>query len=107
MSKNRWSILHEDDSIIVIDKPANWSSIPDRFDESKQNILRSLESYREKVFIVHRLDRDTSGVMLVAKNEKAHKALNQQFENRKVEKVYHAFVEGNPMDDQFTVDQPR
>jgi len=84
MSKNRWSILHEDDSIIVINKPADWSSIPDRFDESKQNILRSLQDYRDQIFMVHRLDRDTSGVMVVAKTQEAHKFLNDQFENRKV-----------------------
>jgi len=105
MSKNRWSILHEDDSIIVINKPANWSSIPDRFDESKQNILRSLESYREDVYMVHRLDRDTSGVMVVAKSEAAHKFLNDQFENRKVEKIYHAFVDGCPIDETFSVNE--
>lgn len=104
MNKNRWSILHEDDSIIVIDKPANWSSLPDRFDESKQNIFTSLKSYREEVMMVHRLDRDTSGVMILAKNPEAHKLLNGQFETRKVQKVYHAFVEGCPLDVSFTVD---
>ena len=105
MSKNRWSILHEDDSIIVINKPANWSSIPDRFDESKQNILKSLQTYREEIYMVHRLDRETSGVMVIAKTPKAHKFLNDQFENRKVEKIYHAFVDGCPIEDEFTVDQ--
>lgn len=106
MKKSRWSIIHEDDHIIVIDKPADWSSIPDRFDESKQNIYTSLSSYREEIFIVHRLDRETSGVMLLAKTSEAHKFLSEQFENRKVEKVYHAFVETSPREDVFTIDAP-
>ena len=106
MNKNRWSIIHEDDSIIVINKPADWSSIPDRFDESKKNILNSLKDYREEILMVHRLDRDTSGTMVIAKNPQAHKFLNDQFESRKVEKIYHAFVEGCPLDEQFTIDAP-
>lgn len=106
MSKNRWSILHEDKSIIVIDKPAGWSSIPDRFDESKQNIFKSLQGYREEIFMVHRLDRDTSGVMVIAKTQKAHKFLNDQFENRNVDKIYHAFVDGSPVEESFEVDAP-
>lgn len=105
MKKIRWSILFEDDHIIVIDKPANWSSIPDRFDESKQNILTSLSSYRDQIFVVHRLDRDTSGVMVWAKNENAHRILSEQFEKRKVKKTYHAFVESSPNQNQFIVNQ--
>lgn len=106
MKKSRWNIIHEDDHLIVIDKPADWSSIPDRFDESKQNIYTSLSAYREGIFMVHRLDRETSGVMVLAKTEEAHKNLSGQFENRKVEKIYHAFVESSPMEDEFIVDQP-
>jgi len=83
MSKNRWSILAEDDSILVINK----------------------QDYREEIFMVHRLDRDTSGVMVLAKNQEAHKFLNEQFENRKVEKIYHAFVDGCPIDETFTIDE--
>lgn len=104
MKKSRWSILHEDEEIIIINKPADWSSVPDRFDESKQNIYGSLSQHREKVFMVHRLDRETSGVMVLAKTEEAHKNLSQQFENRVVEKSYHAFIESSPLDEEFEVD---
>lgn len=104
MKKSRWNIIHEDESIIVIDKPADWSSVPDRFDESKQNIYTSLSDFRDSIFMVHRLDRETSGVMVLAKTELAHKHLSQQFENRKVKKIYHAFVETVPMENEFTID---
>ena len=106
MKKSRWNIIHEDDFLIVIDKPADWSSIPDRFDESKQNIYTSLSNYRESIFMVHRLDRETSGVMVLAKTEGAHKQLSSQFENREVEKIYHAFVDSSPLEEQFTIDAP-
>ena len=104
MKASRWNIIHEDEQIIVIDKPADWSSVPDRFDESKQNIYSSLTQYREKIFMVHRLDRETSGVMVLAKTEDAHKSLSQQFENRQVNKCYHAFIESSPLEDEFEVD---
>ena len=105
MSKNRWSILHEDESLIVINKPADWSSVPDRFDESKKNIYKSLQDYREEIYMVHRLDRDTSGTMVIAKTAAAHKFLNDQFEHRKVGKIYHAFVDGCPIEEHFTIDE--
>ena len=106
MKKDRWSIIYEDDSVIVINKPPNWSSIPDRFDESKQNIYASISSYRDQIYMVHRLDRDTSGVMVLAKTKSAHKHLSEQFEQREIEKVYHAFVEATPRENQFEVDAP-
>ena len=105
MKQSRWEIIHEDDSILVINKPADWASVPDRFDESKQNIYASISKYRDSIFMVHRLDRETSGVMVIAKTESAHKNLSQQFENREVEKVYHAFVESIPREEEFTVDE--
>lgn len=104
MKKSRWNIIHEDESIIVIDKPADWASVPDRFDESKQNIYASISKHRDQIFMVHRLDRETSGVMVIAKTEHAHKNLSQQFENRQVEKLYHAFVESSPRQEEFTIE---
>jgi 23S rRNA pseudouridine1911/1915/1917 synthase len=56
--------------------------------------------------IVHRLDRDTSGVMVVARTQEAFEYLKQQFKDRKVEKTYEAFVYGNIKEDEFTVDEP-
>jgi len=55
-----------------------------------------LEADHSKLWVVHRLDKFTSGVMVFARDAESHRALNTQFENREVEKVYHAIVEGNP-----------
>ncbi|MDL1912230.1 RNA pseudouridine synthase, partial [Chloroflexi bacterium CFX6] len=59
-------------------------------------LVKMLEDEFEKVWIVHRLDKVTSGVMVFARDAETHRALNLQFENREAVKVYHAILEGNP-----------
>ncbi len=59
-----------------------------------------------RVWIVHRLDRETSGTLVLARTAEAHRDLNSQFENRTVEKTYHALVIGNPAWEITTVDLP-
>lgn len=85
----------ENDDFIVINKPAGMLSIPDREgkDDSLKNILK--DAYNN-IFTVHRLDRDTSGLIVFAKNEETHKFLSLQFEEREVEKIYIGLVMGSP-----------
>jgi len=87
-------ILYEDEDIIVVNKPANFLSIPDRFDKEKPNILTYLRERYEAVFTVHRLDRETSGVLCFARTQVAHKELSQQFQNRTIKKLYWVIVDG-------------
>lgn len=89
-------VLWEDEEMAVVVKPEGWVSIPGK---SHQPCLMD-ECYRRwpdisGPVIVHRLDMDTSGVMVIAKNTRAHRALSQQFERREVEKRYIALVEGD------------
>ena len=100
-------ILTEDNWFLAVHKKAGEIVIPDRFGkEPKKNILinqvgdylrakghKPDETGRD-LYPVHRLDRNTSGVVLFAKHEKAHKALSQMFENRKMDKTYWAFTVG-------------
>ena len=87
-------VLYEDDNIIAIDKPAGIASIPER-DLAKETVLSLLEKQlKQKPFIVHRLDKEVSGVMLFAKNAGMHKYLNEEFFNRNVHKTYRALVHG-------------
>ena len=65
-----------------------------------------LEEQYGKIFIVHRLDKITSGVMVFARDAESHRALNIQFENHKAEKIYHAIVEGNPKWDEKITKYP-
>lgn len=87
-------ILYEDDNIIAVDKPEGISSIKEN-DKSAETVHSILQKEcDEKLFIVHRLDKDVSGVMLFAKNSSMHKFLNKQFENHLIEKKYIALVHG-------------
>ncbi len=89
-------ILFEDDDIIVINKPPGILSIGDRFTFNIPSLLAQLRKKYEKILTVHRLDKDTSGCIVFAKTEEAHRVLSMQFEQKKVQKKYYAFVEGYP-----------
>ncbi|MBN2089820.1 RluA family pseudouridine synthase [candidate division KSB1 bacterium] len=90
-------IVFEDDSIVVIDKPAHLLAIPDHWDKELPNVWHILQekSPQHKIFVVHRLDAETSGLMIYAKNPEAHRLLCQNFEKHEVQKIYFALVDGN------------
>lgn len=97
--------LFENEAFIAIDKPAGLLSIPDR--EGKEPSLRSwLKEKYGNIFTVHRLDRETSGVILFAKDEAAHKYLSGIFESREVEKQYQGIVQGALPTRQGSIDLP-
>lgn len=97
MRPNPLKIIFVDEHIVVVEKPSGMLSIPDRFDLEKPNVYHQLEAEFGQVWIVHRIDRETSGILVFARNEEAHRALNQQFLDRTVEKIYLALVEGRPV----------
>lgn len=86
--------LYSDDDIVVVNKPTGLLSIPDRFDTELPNVRNILRDRYGSIFVVHRLDRETSGVMIMAKTAEAHKHLSEQFEHHTVKKFYHAIVSG-------------
>ncbi|MFM8255212.1 MAG: RluA family pseudouridine synthase [Bacteroidota bacterium] len=93
--KKGLQILSETDHWIALNKPAGLLSVPDR--EGKEESLKSqLQQRFGKIWPVHRLDRDTSGVILFAKNEEAHRNFSMQFEQRGVQKRYGGLVIGKP-----------
>lgn len=104
MSK-KLDILYVDDDIIVVNKPSGILSIGDRFTFNIPSLLSMLRKKYEEVFTVHRLDKDTSGVVVFARNSDAHKSLSQQFELKSVSKKYYAFVEGKT-EEEGTIDEP-
>ncbi len=106
MKKKPWEIIHEDEDIIVVNKSAGLLSIPDRFGHEHLDLFTSLASTREEVFVVHRLDKFTSGIMIYAKNAEAHSILNKAFENQEVEKCYWAYTEGRLPINEATIDAP-
>lgn len=89
-------IIHKDAHILVINKPAGLPVLPDGWDKDAPYLVKMLEEEHGKIYIVHRLDKVTSGVMVFALDKETHRSLNIQFENREVEKIYHAIMEGEP-----------
>ena len=89
-------IIYEDSYLIIVDKPAGLSVLPDGWEKDSDYLVKLLEEKYGKVFIVHRLDKITSGVMVFARDAETHRALNMQFESHEAQKTYHAILEGNP-----------
>jgi len=100
------TILYQDEFILAVDKPAGLPVLPDGWDPDAPYLVQHLEAEFTKVWVVHRLDKVTSGVMVFARNADAHKVLNSQFEQYQTGKVYHALCNGNPKWDQHTARHP-
>ena len=99
-------ILYIDDSLLVINKPAGLLTLPDGYDPDAPHVVGLLSQEFGNLWIVHRLDKDTSGVLALARTPEAHQILNQQFETRQASKVYHALVRGQPAWVEHTVSLP-
>ena len=99
-------IVYEDADLVLINKEAGILTIPDRFAPEKPNLLDLLNQMFDRIYTVHRLDKDTSGILCFAKTEAAHSSLSQQFEQRIVKKYYLALVEGKMPQESATIDAP-
>jgi RluA family pseudouridine synthase len=98
-------IVFEDDHLIALNKPSGLLSIPDR--EGKDiSLKKMLQEKYDSIFTVHRLDKDTSGLIVFAKNETTHKHLSMQFEARQTKKIYVGLVIGSPAEKEGSVDSP-
>ncbi|HNT51035.1 MAG TPA: RNA pseudouridine synthase, partial [Cyclobacteriaceae bacterium] len=86
------AILYENSDFILINKPPFLSTLEDRQDPV--NILTLARAYEPEAQVCHRLDKDTSGVLAIARHPEAYRHLSMQFENREVTKIYHAVVDG-------------
>ncbi len=98
-------VIFENDDFIALNKPTGLLSIPDR--EGKEVSLKNL--LQEKygiIFTVHRLDRDTSGLIVFAKNEATHRHLSIQFEGRLTKKIYAGLVLGSPAEKKGSINLP-
>jgi RluA family pseudouridine synthase len=89
-------VLRSDDSLLVVDKPAGLLSVPDRWDPEAPVASSALEKDWGRLYVVHRLDKDTSGVLVYGRSAEAHRVLSVAFEERRVAKVYRALVRGLP-----------
>jgi len=90
------TVLYEDDTLLAVNKPSGLLSAPDRYDPDAKVVSRELEMEYGRVWTVHRLDLDTSGILLFAKDDETHRSLSVMFEEREVRKVYHAVITSRP-----------
>ncbi len=100
------NILHEDAHILVVDKPAGLSVLPEGWDRDASYLVKMLEENHGKIWVVHRLDKTTSGVMVLARDAESHRSLNIQFEKHEVEKLYQGITVGAPPWEQKTAKHP-
>lgn len=98
-------IIFENEQFIAINKPSGLLSIPDRLGQ-EISVKDLLKQKLGSIYTVHRLDRDTSGVIVFAKTEEAHKELSQLFEGREMEKYYVGLVYGQMMNSSGSIDAP-
>jgi len=110
-----FTVIYEDETIIAVNKASGISVGGDRWDESKERLdklvaeasaLPATLPAAAKLFTVHRIDRDTSGLVVFAKEEEAHRRLSLAFEGRDVKKRYIAVVHGRPSWQEMTCDLP-
>jgi len=117
------NILYEDGDMLVVNKPAGLVVHPDgrtvepsvsewfaqTYPDSKEvgeSIEKTSGEIIERAGIVHRIDRDTSGILLLAKTKEGYECLKDQFKNRQIEKIYQVFVYGNIKEDRGTINLP-
>jgi hypothetical protein len=97
-------ILFENDDYIVVNKPPFLATLDERIGVAP-SLLRLAREYADDAQVGHRLDRDTSGSLVLAKNPEAYRHISMQFENREVHKIYHAVTWGAPPLEQFVVER--
>ncbi len=106
MRPSALQIIYEDDDVVVLNKPSGLLSIPDRFDSKLPSLKQMLIAKYSGIFVVHRIDRDTSGIIMFAKNETAHRFYSIAFEEKQIFKKYLGLVLGSPAPPEGTIDKP-
>ncbi|MCR4741647.1 MAG: RluA family pseudouridine synthase [Treponema sp.] len=99
-----YSVLYSDEDIIVLNKRSGILIAADRYNPDAPRLDLLAEKEFGKLYAVHRIDKDTSGIIIYARNAQAQRNLSMQFENRQVNKTYHALVYGHPLWEDLHVD---
>ncbi|MBW4615253.1 MAG: RluA family pseudouridine synthase [Desmonostoc vinosum HA7617-LM4] len=102
-------ILYEDEWLIAVNKPAGLLSVPGRYRETQDSVLsrlRHLLADGVDLMAVHRLDQETSGILLLARDRQTYRQLSQQFQQRQVHKVYEAILSGSVSTNQGMIELP-
>lgn len=100
------TVIYADAALLVVDKPGGLLSVPGRGEDKQDCLIARLQAGYPGARIVHRLDQDTSGLLVVARDAGTHRELSRQFHDREVEKIYAALVLGQPAGDGGMIDLP-
>ena len=103
---NGLNIIYNDQHLIVVSKPSGLLSVPGNRDDLKDSLETRVRKQFPNATTVHRLDRGTSGVFIMALNKQAHRSLGLQFEKRQTEKTYLAVTEGLVAENSGKIDKP-
>ena len=113
MKKTPFTLIYADEDMIAVNKAAGllvaadrWDIEAPRLDLLIQKELPQIAPLCQKLYAVHRIDKDTSGILLYALNAEAHRALNTAFQEREIKKTYRLLIHGQVSEEQFTVDLP-
>ena len=106
MESPGYDLLHEDDRLLVVSKHCGLLTVPGIGPEKADCLIARLARHWRGARVVHRLDRDTSGVLVVALDADAHRALSMQFERRETAKTYVALAAGHPPKESGEIDLP-
>lgn len=100
-------ILYQDNDLVIVNKPAGLLVIPDRYNAELPSLKKLLESkLGQQIWVVHRIDRDTSGVICFAKNEESHKYLSGLFQKHDIGKYYLGIVNGRVIPEEGRIEKP-
>lgn len=100
------SIVYRDEDILVLDKPSGLLTVPGRDPALLDSLIMRIREEFPQAHLINRLDKDTSGIVLMGLNKKAHSVIGTQFENRTTKKLYTAVVWGHLQDEEGFIDLP-
>jgi 23S rRNA pseudouridine955/2504/2580 synthase/23S rRNA pseudouridine1911/1915/1917 synthase len=104
--KTNIEIIFEDEDLLIVNKPSGITVIPERMHPERDTVQSILQKNYGKLFVVHRIDRGTSGILIFARNEAAHRHLSLQFQNHTVQKFYNAVVKGKLKENNGIINAP-
>ncbi len=104
-SQSPYTVVYSDDDIVVFNKASGLLVAADRYDHDAPRLDYAAKEQFGKLLAVHRIDKDTSGLIVYARNPEAHRILSMAFQKRQVKKTYHALVHGRPAWDTFRQDK--
>lgn len=102
----RTDVVYQDDDLLVIHKPAGLLSVADGYNPNLAHIRTVYEPEFGPLWIIHRLDRDTSGLLICARHAEAHRLLNAAFREHRIQKIYHGLAYPQPQWREISLDSP-